>query len=60
MPLSCFDHLLSPSLLLRLNEDVLSVKMSMGDIDEVKDLAVAVEVVRLYWVSRLPKSKVEC
>ena len=39
---------LSTSLLLRLNADVLSVKMWMGDFADVKDFAAAVEVVRLY------------
>ena len=33
----CFDRLLSPSLLLRLSADVLSVKMWIGDFVVVKD-----------------------
>ena len=44
----CFKRLLSPSLFLRLNVDVLSVKMWVGDVEDVKDSAVAVEVVKLY------------
>ena len=44
----CFEHTLRPCLLLRLNADVLSVKMSIGDVDDVNGLVVAVEVVKLY------------
>ena len=47
-----------PSLLLRLSANVLSVKMWIGDYVVVNDGDVLNELLRLYWVSMLPQSKV--
>ena len=39
---------------------MLSVKMRIGDVDDVNGLVIAVKVAKMYSLSRLPKSKACC